>query len=203
MRTWLLAVLVLAVLFAGCTGSAPPANGTNVSGTLNASPVANASVSPANTTPADPIVVFETTKGNFTAKIYVNEAPITGGNFMKLVRSGFYNNLTFHRVIPGFVAQGGDPLGTGAGGSGTTIPQEIIPGLTHTYGAMAMADAGPGTASSQFYVVLNVAACAQLDGRYAVFGQVQGDGMSVVNALNPGEPPANPDRMLRVYEQKS
>ena len=69
----------------------------------------------------NPVVNFETTKGNFSAEIFVNEAPITGNNFMKLVRSGFYNNLTFHRVITGFMAQGGDPKGDGSGGSNETI----------------------------------------------------------------------------------
>ncbi|MDE1798303.1 MAG: peptidylprolyl isomerase [Candidatus Micrarchaeota archaeon] len=205
MRTWLLALLVVALVLAGCAGQAGPANGginaTNI--TSAGAPAANASPSPASP-PADPVVVFETTKGTFTAKIYANEAPITGGNFMKLVRAHFYDNLTFHRVVPGFVAQGGDPNGDGSGGSNQTIPLEIVPGLKHTYGALAMArTSDPNSASSQFYICLNAAACAQLDGSYAVFGQVQGSGMSVVNQLNPGEPPAVPDRMIRVYEQPS
>ncbi|MDE1798304.1 MAG: peptidylprolyl isomerase, partial [Candidatus Micrarchaeota archaeon] len=73
----------------------------------------------------NPIVVFETTKGNFSATVYVNEAPITGNNFMKLVRAKFYDGLKFHRVEPGFVVQGGDPKGDGTGGSGQNIKLEI------------------------------------------------------------------------------
>ena len=143
----------------------------------------------------NPVVVFETTKGTFKAEIYVNEAPITGANFMKLVRSGFYNNLTFHRVVPGFVVQGGDPKGDGTGGSNETIPLEIKPNLKHKLGSLAMARSqDPNSASSQFYVVTGEASF--LDGNYAVFGQVLGNGMDVVQTIKVG------DRMTKVYEQK-
>ena len=148
------------------------------------------------TNTSDPIVVFETTRGIFKAEIFVKEAPITGNNFMKLVRSGFYNGLTFHRVVPGFVVQGGDPKGDGSGGSNQTIPLEIVPSLTHKVGSLGMARA-PGdrnSATSQFYVVTGDA--SGLDGDYAVFGQVIGNGMNVVQQIEVG------DKMTKVYEQK-
>lgn len=144
---------------------------------------------------ANPVVVFETSKGNFSAEIFVKEAPITGNNFMKLVRSNFYNGLTFHRYEPNFVIQGGDPKGDGTGGAGQQIPLEIKPNLRHKLGTLAMArSSNPNSASSQFYVVIGPASF--LDGQYAVFGQVQGEGMKVVNQLRVG------DKMNKVYEEK-
>lgn len=143
----------------------------------------------------NPIVVFETTKGNVSAVIYCNEAPITGNNFMKLVRAKFYDGLKFHRVEPGFVVQGGDPKGDGTGGSKENIKLEIVPGLKHKIGTLAMARSNdPNSASSQFYFVTGEASF--LDGNYAVFGQVEGDGMAVVQKLKVG------DKMTKVYEKK-
>ena len=115
-----------------------------------------------------------TAKGDIVVQLDASAAPLTVNNFVSLVRDGFYDGLTFHRVEPGFVIQGGDPLGTGAGGPGYTVPAEI--GLPHTEGALAMArqaDAvNPERASSgsQFYITL--APTPQLDGAYTVFGQV-------------------------------
>jgi peptidyl-prolyl cis-trans isomerase B (cyclophilin B) len=139
-------------------------------------------------------VVFETTKGTFKAEIFGNEAPVTAKNFLGLVRSGFYDGLTFHRYEPDFVIQGGDPKGDGTGGSGKTIPLEIVPGLTHNVGALGMArSSNHNSASSQFYVVIGEAHF--LDGQYAVFGNVT-EGMDVVNQLRQG------DRMTKVYVQQ-
>jgi len=141
----------------------------------------------------NPTVVFETTKGTFKAEIFLKEAPVTAKNFLGLVNSGFYDNLTFHRYEPNFVIQGGDPNGDGTGGSDKTIPLEIVPGLTHDIGALGMArSSDPNSASSQFYVVIGEAHF--LDGQYAVFGKVT-DGMDVVNQLRKG------DRMTKVYVQ--
>ena len=201
MRSWILALVVFALLLAGCAGpTSPQADGINTSSVGNASAAPNTNnnseVTPMANATQDPIVVFETTKGTFKAVIYVGQAPITGNNFMKLVRSGFYNNLTFHRYEPNFVIQGGDPKGDGTGGSGTNIPLEIVPGLTHQLGSLGMARSNdPNSASSQFYVVTGPASF--LDGQYAVFGRVTGpDQMAVVQALRAG------DRMTKVYEQK-
>ncbi len=213
MRTlFVLCLMLAAAMLAGCLGetpAAPPAN-------AGASDIANQTIGAQNQTaaavnqtaeavimmnPNNPVVVFETTKGTFMAEIFVNEAPVTGNNFMKLVRSGFYDGLKFHRVIPGFMAQGGDPKGDGTGGSNQTIPLEIKPNLRHKLGTLAMARSqNPDSASSQFYIVNGEASF--LDGQYAVFGSVLGSGMDVVYQFAQGEPPANPDRMLKVYEKK-
>ncbi len=195
--TAIFAVALAFVLLAGCAGQAqagtPTANNTSV----NNAPAQKNTTQQVNNVAktSNPIVVFETTKGTFKAEIYLKEAPITGGNFMKLVRSGFYNGLTFHRVVPGFVAQGGDPKGDGSGGSPDTIALEIVPGLTHKLGSLGMARTqDPNSASSQFYIVTGDASF--LDGNYAVFGQVQGSGMDIVQKLVVG------DKMTKVYEEK-
>ena len=131
---------------------------------------------------------ISTRKGDIVAMLFADKAPMTVNNFVFLARDGFYDGLIFHRVEPGFVIQGGDPLGTGAGGPGYTVPAEI--GLPHTEGALAMArqsDAvNPERASSgsQFYITL--APTPQLDGAYTVFGQVI-EGMDVVLSIEVGD----------------
>ena len=143
-------------------------------------------------------VRFETTKGKFTVALFPREAPQTVANFEKLVKKGYYNGLSFHRVIPGFVAQGGDPKGDGSGGPGWSIPDERNP-LIHLPGAVAMAKAGPNTAGSQFYVTLE--RIPHLDGGYTVFGQVI-EGFNTVKKLNATEgsgASGKPDKMLKVY----
>ena len=131
---------------------------------------------------------IRTAKGNIVCELYAKEAPQTVNNFVYLARAGFYNGLTFHRVVADFVIQGGDPLGNGTGGPGYTIPAEI--GLSHVKGALATArlsdQANPQRASSgsQFYITL--AQVPHLDGGYTVFGQVI-DGMSVVESIAIGD----------------
>ena len=128
---------------------------------------------------------METSKGTIKFKIYKDEAPATSENFISLAEKGFYNGLTFHRVEPGFVIQGGDPNGDGTGGSGSTIPLETNPKLTHVKGAVAMARADdPNSASSQFYITL--ADVHSLDGKYAVFGQVT-EGQGIVEKISVGD----------------
>ena len=127
------------------------------------------------------IAVIETSMGTIKIELYEQRAPITTANFIKLANNGFYDGLIFHRVVDDFVIQTGDPLGTGMGGSGKTIPLEIHPELTHTNGAVGMARSlDPNSASSQFYI------CDGdqhfLDGNYAVFGHVI-EGMDVVQAI--------------------
>lgn len=138
-----------------------------------------------------PIVTIETTKGTIRAALYTDKAPISANNFIALAKKHFYDGLTWHRVVPGFVIQGGDPTGTGEGGSGTTIPLEIVPGVGHdSVGVLGMArDSNPDSASSQFYITQS--AVPRLDGRYAVFGKVI-DGLDVVMAITVG------DRMTKV-----
>ncbi len=129
-----------------------------------------------------------TEKGDIIAQLDTEAAPQTVNNFVFLTEQGFYNGLTFHRVEPGFVIQGGDPMGTGSGGPGYTVPAEI--GLEHVEGALAMArrgdDVNPERASSgsQFYITL--APTPHLDGAYTVFGQVV-EGMDVVQSISKGD----------------
>jgi len=135
-------------------------------------------------TSSNPIVKFETTRGSFTAELF-SDVPLSTKNFVELVSSGFYNGIVFHRYVPGFVIQGGDPTGTGGGGSSKTIPLEIIPAHKHVTGALGMARTNdPNSASSQFYVCLGD--LPSLDGNYAVFGQVT-EGMDNVMKLRQGD----------------
>lgn len=129
--------------------------------------------------------VISTPKGDITLKLFPEEAPGTVGNFTKLAKEGFYDGLSFHRVIPGFVAQGGCPEGTGAGGPGYTIPCETQ-GNPHKHGtgSLSMAHRGPNTGGSQFFITH--APQPHLDGLHTVFGQVE-SGMDVVHALKQGD----------------
>ncbi len=130
-------------------------------------------------------VNFTTTKGKFSVVLFPKEAPKTVENFEKLVKAKFYDGLTFHRVIPGFVAQGGDPKGDGTGGPGYGIPDELDSTLKHLDGSLAMAkSSAPNSAGSQFYFCLG--AQPHLDGNYTVFGQVV-SGLDVVHKLSVGD----------------
>ena len=127
------------------------------------------------------IAEFETNKGNFEIELFTEKAPITTKNFIDLAEKGFYNNLIFHRVIGGFMLQGGCPEGTGTGGPGYAIKDEFHPDLKHdSEGILSMANSGPNTGGSQFFITL--AATPWLDGKHAVFGKVV-SGMDVVNAI--------------------
>ena len=131
--------------------------------------------------PTGNIVKFETTMGTFKAKLYTDKAPVTTKNFIDLVNKGFYNGIIFHRVIDGFMIQGGDPTGTGRGGSGVKIKDEFGPGLKHDKkGILSMANAGPNTGESQFFITL--APQPHLDGKHAVFGEII-DGMNIVEKI--------------------
>lgn len=126
-------------------------------------------------------VKFETTMGDFKMKLYSDKAPLTTDNFRSLVEKGFFDGIIFHRVIDGFMIQGGDPSGTGRGGSGKTIQDEFGPGLKHSKkGIFSMANAGPNTGTSQFFITL--APTPHLDGKHAIFGEVV-DGMDVVDKI--------------------
>lgn len=124
--------------------------------------------------------------GEFVIELYPEHAPITAENFEKLAKSGFYDGLTFHRVIDGFMAQGGDPEGTGCGGSDENIKGEFIQNgvnntLSHTRGVVSMArSANPNSASSQFFICYDD--CTFLDGQYAAFGKVV-SGMETVDGF--------------------
>lgn len=126
-------------------------------------------------------VMLETSMGNIKIQLFDDKVPVTAGNFKKLVNDGFYNGIIFHRVINGFMLQGGDPTGTGMGGPGYKIQDEFNSALTHSKaGILSMANAGPNTGGSQFFITL--AATPWLDGKHAVFGEVI-EGMDVVEAI--------------------
>ena len=129
---------------------------------------------------------FRTQKGDFTVELYADRAPRTVENFVNLARSGFYDGTTFHRVIGGFMAQGGDPTGTGTGGPGYQFDDEFHPALRHdSSGILSMANAGPGTNGSQFFITHGPT--PHLDNRHSVFGKVT-EGMDVVLALRERDP---------------
>ncbi|MBS3158000.1 peptidylprolyl isomerase [Candidatus Woesearchaeota archaeon] len=131
------------------------------------------------------IAKIVTNKGTIMFELFEDKAPNTAKNFIDLASSGFYNGLKFHRYVPGFVIQGGDPKGDGTGNSGRNIKLEINKDLKHTLGAVAMArSSDPDSASSQFYITL--AETPNLDGQYAVFGKVI-EGMDVVLLLRQGD----------------
>ncbi len=127
--------------------------------------------------------MINTDKGDITIELYEEDAPNTVANFQSLIESGFYNGLTFHRVVPGFVIQGGCPQGTGAGGPGYTIKCEINPNK-HVRGTLSMAHAGRDTGGSQFFICHD--AFPHLDGVHTVFGQVT-EGMDVVDKIAEGD----------------
>ena len=130
---------------------------------------------------ARPAAVFETNRGTFRVELFTDLAPKTAQNFIDLAKKGFYDGVIFHRVIDGFMIQGGDPKGTGTGGPGYTIPDEFGPGLKHDGpGVLSMANAGPNTGGSQFFITL--VPTPWLDGKHAIFGRVV-SGMDVVEAI--------------------
>ncbi|MEK6893975.1 MAG: peptidylprolyl isomerase [Nanoarchaeota archaeon] len=127
-------------------------------------------------------VRIETNKGVMVLEIYTGEMPITGGNFVKLVKEGFYDGVIFHRVIDGFMIQGGDPTGTGMGGPGYKIKDEFT-GTNidrNDRGTISMANAGPNTGGSQFFI--NLVDNNFLDGRHPVFGKII-EGIEVIDAI--------------------
>ncbi|MBN1331684.1 peptidylprolyl isomerase [Candidatus Dojkabacteria bacterium] len=134
------------------------------------------------------IAIIETNYGNIEIKFFEEEAPDTVANFKKLAGEGFYNDLIFHRIIAGFMIQGGDPDGTGSGGPGYTVDAEISPYLTHTAGAVATArqsdfvNPEKKSSGSQFYIVQNDTGALSLDGEYTIFAQVI-KGMNVVEKI--------------------
>ena len=133
---------------------------------------------------------LHTSHGPVVLDLFDEDAPKTVANFRKLARDGFYDGLTFHRVIPGFMVQGGCPLGTGTGGPGYTFEDEINPHKVER-GALAMANAGPDTNGSQFFVV-TAAEAPWLDGKHTVFGRVV-QGMEAVDAIE-AQPTDDSDR---------
>jgi cyclophilin family peptidyl-prolyl cis-trans isomerase len=185
--------LVIVLAFFGLSNLLPaPGAGSSSGGAAKLAPQQRSEMyksAPAMTIDANKsyIATIKTAKGNIVAELYPKDAPQHVNNFVFLARDGFFNNLTFHRVVAGFVIQGGDPLGTGTGGPGYNIPPEIK--AKHTNGALAMArQGGPAqttpSSGSQFYITL--APQPGLDGQYTVFGQVT-SGLEVVAKIAIGD----------------
>lgn len=130
-------------------------------------------------------VILKTSKGAIEATLYASKTPITVTNFLNLAEKKFYNGLTFHRVIPDFMIQGGDPLGTGTGNPGYSFTDEFIPSLRFNQaGLWAMANAGPGTNGSQFFITH--VPTPHLNDRHTIFGETT-KGQEVVNAIAKGD----------------
>ena len=178
------AALLLSAAALSCTAGKPamPTNPTERNNMYSEPP--EIQIDPSKTY----VAAISTAQGDIVVQLDASAAPLTVNNFVFLAKQGFYDNLTFHRVEPGFVIQGGDPTGTGAGGPGYTVPAEIQ--LPHVEGAIAMArrsdEVNPTRASSgsQFYITL--APTPFLDGAYTVFGQAI-EGMDVVQSIAIGD----------------
>ncbi len=148
----------------------------------------------------NPTVTLRTTQGDIRIELFRDKAPKTADNFLTLAKKGFYTGLTFHRVIPGFMIQGGCPTGDGTGGPGYTIPDEFSRDLRHDGpGVLSMANAGPNTGGSQFFITL--APTSWLDGKHAVFGRVRG-GQDVVEKIGavPRDAHDRPRTPVRIVE---
>ena len=145
-------------------------------------------------------VTLHTNHGPIAVELFDEDAPKTVENFLKLSRDGFYDGLTFHRVIKDFMIQGGDPEGTGTGGPGYTFEDEFNDHKVER-GALAMANSGPNTNGSQFFIV-TIDAADWLDGKHTVFGKVT-DGMDAVDAIEgtptgAGDKPTEPQTIERI-----
>jgi peptidyl-prolyl cis-trans isomerase B (cyclophilin B) len=138
---------------------------------------------------------IETSKGTLEVELFAKDAPITVNNFVFLAREGFYDGIMFHRVIPNFMIQGGDPTGTGMGGPGYRFADEFDgnPNM-HQAGTLSMANAGPGTNGSQFFICHSPQ--SHLDGKHTVFGQIT-TGQDIVDAIAQG------DEMVKVTVTES
>jgi len=167
-----------------CGGQEVAKNTTNES-TSGSSPKTYSAPPPMNIfMNRDYTAIMETNKGTMVLELFNRDAPKTVNNFVFLAREGFYDNTTFHRVIAGFMAQGGDPSGTGSGGPGYTIPDEIT-SHKHLTGTLSMANRNaPNTGGSQFFICF--APQPHLDGGYSVFGQLI-EGIDVLNSIVQGD----------------
>jgi cyclophilin family peptidyl-prolyl cis-trans isomerase len=196
LRKFMLFPIVLGLaLLSACSGGEVTPKGIATPMILGGTPIPTPmkwSAPPAMT--IDPkkiyIAVFQTVQGEFRAQLFADKAPQTVNNFIFLARKGFYDNTTFHRVIPGFMAQGGDPTGTGMGGPGYAFADEFASGLKFDKeGLLAMANSGANTNGSQFFITYG--ATPWLDGLHTIFGQIV-SGMEVVGKLTPRNPDDKP-----------
>ncbi len=199
-------LVLLPAIVAGCSGSTSDQTPTPAP---TATPAPAQSPTPSSSTMIDTdknyTATLETDKGNLVIELFAADAPVTVNNFVTLARDGYYDGSTFHRVLPGFMAQGGDPTGTGSGGPGYTIVDEFSEKRTHVTGALSMANTGaPGSGGSQFFITY--APTHYLDGKHTVFGQLI-EGTDVLESLTPRDPSQAPafkgDTLIRVTIEES
>jgi peptidyl-prolyl cis-trans isomerase B (cyclophilin B) len=203
----ILAVLAAAAVVAACGPGATPS--ASAPSEPTSAPASQAST-PCPTTGPQPmaagekrIVTIDTDKGPIEITVEADLGPLAAQNFVDLAACGYYDGIGFHRVVPGFVIQGGDPTGTGSGGPGYEFKDDPVD-ATYTRGTVAMANAGPNTNGSQFFIVLDDEGGAGLDPAYSVFGHVT-KGMEAVDAIAAAadrESPTNPIKMDRVTVQQ-
>jgi cyclophilin family peptidyl-prolyl cis-trans isomerase len=163
----------------------PTGSGVRLVGTKQYAEAPPMLIDPAKTYTA----TIRTEKGDVVIQLFPDKAPITVNSFVFLAREGYFDGVTFHRVLPDFMAQGGDPTGTGTGGPGYRFVSEISDLTFDKEGVVAMANSGPDTNGSQFFITY--APVERLNGGYTIFGQVT-SGMDVVRALTPRDPQENP-----------
>ncbi|HET9344934.1 MAG TPA: peptidylprolyl isomerase [Candidatus Limnocylindrales bacterium] len=211
----LLALTAVAAVIAACS-TAGPGSGATAGPTAPASaPAASAPASQGSATgcPTEPpqpmaggetrVVTIETEKGPIEITVEADLGPLAAENFVALASCGFYDGVVFHRVIPGFVIQGGDPTGSGSGGPGYAFADDPV-NVAYERGVVAMANAGPNTNGSQFFIVLDDTGGAGLDPNYSVFGRVTGsmDAVDAIAAAADAENPTNPIVIDRVTVDK-
>ena len=170
-RIAVIILVLVTLLSASCAGEAPKRK------TYSAPPPMTINTSKQYT------ATIETEKGNVVLELFASDVPVTVNNFVFLAGEGFYNGTTFHRVIPGFMAQGGDPTGTGTGTPGYSFADEFTE-HTHVAGALSMANSGPDTNGCQFFITY--APQQHLDGKHSVFGQLI-EGMDVLEKIKQGD----------------
>jgi cyclophilin family peptidyl-prolyl cis-trans isomerase len=182
-----------AVFMASCAGQAPAPKPK----TYSAPPPMGMDINKKYT------ATMETAKGKLVLELFAKDVPNTVNNFVFLAREGFYDGCTFHRVIPNFMAQGGDPTGTGMGGPGYKFADEFT-SHKHGTGSLSMANAGANTNGSQFFITYTPQ--PGLDGKHTVFGQLI-DGMDVLKKITPRDPSQNPqfqgDKIIRITIKES
>ena len=179
MKTYALTIMMA---LAGCMASCAEDKKTNDNG---AGASGDATKTEATGAVKDVRIELETSKGVIEATIYASKVPMTAANYLNLAKRGFYNGLKFHRVIPNFMIQGGDPQGTGRGGPGYRFGDEFDATLKHDGpGVFSMANSGPSTNGSQFFITHKDT--AWLNGKHSVFGKVT-KGMDVVNSIMAGD----------------